>query len=99
VTVSRRFLLFVTSIAAMQGALAAGLFGMAGAVSDSGRPLPRWLSVAVSVLGMPGILLSDALQSRLGDRRSIYVGFALGGVVWGCAIGAITLYVRRRRTQ
>ena len=78
---SRRFVLHVVLIAAIQAALAAGLFGLAFAIGDSGRPVPGWLGVAVSVLATPGRFVSDALQSRLGGPASIYAGFGLGGVV------------------
>lgn len=98
-TVSRRFVLLVILIAAFQAALAAGLFGMAAAISDSGQPVPGWLAVVVSVLGTPGRFLSNALNPSLGDPRSVYVGFGLGGVLWGCAIGLVTLYARTRRSR
>ena len=97
--VSWRFVLLFTLIAAIQASLAAGLFGMAMAVGDSGQPVPAWLAIAVSVLGTPGAFLSGVLQPRLGDPRSIYVGFGLGGVLWGCVIGLITWYVRGRRSR
>ena len=97
--VSGRFVLLLILIAATQATLAAGLFGLAFAIGDSGRPVPGWLRVAVSVLGAPGVFLSGALQSRLGDPRSIFVGFGLGGVLWGCVIGLIILYGRRRRSR
>ena len=95
--VSGRFVVLLILIAATQATLAAGLFGLAFAIGDSGRPVPSWLRVAVSVLGTPGRVLSGALQSRLGDPTSMFVGFGLGGVLWGCVIGLIILYARRRR--
>jgi hypothetical protein len=91
-------LLFIL-IAAIQAFLAAGLFGAAAAVADSGSPVPAWLSVTVSVLGTPGIFLSGMLQPRIGNLRSISVGFGIGGVLWGCVIALITLYILRRRSQ
>ena len=98
-TVSWRFVLLFILIAAVQAFLAAGLFGAAQAIGNSGQPMPVWLAVAVSVLGTPGAFLSAALQPRLGDPRSIAVGFGVGGFVWGCVIGLITFYVRRRRSR
>jgi hypothetical protein len=98
-TASLRLVLFGILIAAIQAALAAGLFGLAVAIGDSGRPAPAWLGIAVSVLGTPGIFLSDALQSRLGDPWSIYVGFGRGGALWGGVIGLVTRYARRRRSR
>lgn len=92
-------MLLAILITAIQAALAAGLFGLAGAIGDSGRPVPTGLGVAVSILGTPGIFLSSTLQSRLGDPRSIYVGFALGGALWGSLIGLIAFYARRRQSQ
>ena len=97
--VSGRFVLLLILIAATQASLAAGLFGLAFAIGDSGRPVPGWLRVAVTVLGAPGVFLSGALQSRFGDPTSIYIGFGLGGVLWGCVIGLIILYGRRRRSR
>jgi len=97
--VSGRFAVLLTLLAATQACLAAGLFGLAFAIGDSGRPVPGSLRVAVSVLGTPGIALSGALQSRLGDPTSVFVGFGLGGVLWACVIGLIILYGRRRRSR
>jgi hypothetical protein len=99
VRASGRFVILLVLIAATQASLAAGLFGLALAIGDSGRPVPGSLRVAVSVLGAPGIFLSGALQSRLGDPTSIFVGFGLGGVLWGGVIGLIILYGRRRRSR
>jgi hypothetical protein len=98
-TVSWRFVLLFILIGAIQASLAAGLFGYASAIADSGQPVPGPLSIAVSVLGTPGMFLSDALKQRLGDPTSIYVGFGIGGVLWGCVLGLITLYIRRRRSR
>jgi hypothetical protein len=93
-----RFVLLVISIAAIQASLAAGLFGLAVAIGDSGHPAPAWLSVTVSILGTPGIFLSDALQPRLGDPKSMFVGFGLGGVLWGGVVWLIVHFARRRRS-
>lgn len=98
-TAPRRFVLLVVLIAAIQAALAAGLFGLAAAIDDSGSPVPSWLAAAVSVLGTPGKFLSGALRPSVGDPRSVYVGFGLGGVLWACVIALITLSVRRRRSR
>ena len=98
-TVSWRFVLLIILIAALQAFLAAGLFGFAFAIGDSGSPVSAWLSVPVSILGTPGIFLAGALQPRLGDPTSTYVGFGLGGVLWGCVIGLIALYARKRRSR
>ena len=97
--VSGRFALLLILISATQACLAAGLFGLAFAIGDSGRPVPGWLHVAVSVLGTPGMFLSGVLQSRLGDPTSIFVGFGLGGVLWGCVIGSIILYASKLRSR
>lgn len=95
----RRLALLVILIGAIQATLAAGLFGLTTAIRDSGREVPGWLDIAGSILATPGKLLSDALAPSLGNPESIYAGFGVGGVLWGCVIGLLTFYVQRRLTR
>lgn len=94
----RHFSLLVILIGAIQATLAAGLFGLTTAIRDSGREVAGWLGIAASILETPGKLLSDALTPGLGNPNSIYVGFGIGGVLWGCAIASLTFYARKRLT-
>jgi hypothetical protein len=92
----RRFSILVILIGAIQATLAAGLFGLTTAIRDSGRDVSGWLGVIASILQTPGKLVSDAQTPSLGNPKSIYVGFGIGGVLWGCAIALLAFYIRRR---
>lgn len=94
--VQRRFALVAVLVAIVESLLGVSAFGIAFGSADGGGHVPIWLNVAVDVLAVPGIYLSSALMSGLGDPGSIVVGFGIGGLLWGCVIATVVEFCRGR---
>src|SRR5580765_7254874 len=93
----RRFVLTALSVAVVQAFTAIAALAEAMALGDAREPVPPWLGVFTRVAGFPALPLSDVLAHVLDDLWALGVGYALGGLAWGCLVaGALTLRRRRR---
>src|SRR5436853_11666 len=89
--------LAIVALAAVQAMFALSAFASAASIHNAGDPLPVALRVAVAALGVPGIYIAAAFQETLGDPIALYVGFGIGGIVWGGVIVLIaTSWLRDR---
>src|SRR4051812_24918173 len=98
---TRRLIITIACIAVGQTLLALAAFAAAFAIGDGGGAVPGWLYASSYVLAIPGVYLAAMLQEALGDPASSLVGFAIGGILWGCVLGLLLKYVlsRHRHTR
>ena len=95
----RRFILIAVLVAIIQAWVGVTALSSALAIGDGGGHVPWRLTALVYVTSVPGVYLSNALESSLGDPASILVGFGISGLVWGCLIAVAARYWMRRRSR
>ena len=91
---TRRFVLTVLAVAVAQTLISIVLFSFAFAAADGGKE-ELWLGMLVYPIAGAGMVFWAVLAPWMRDPWSIFAGFALGGIAWGCLVAGVQETVRR----